>query len=69
MQTHSSFLAWSISMDRGAWWAIAHGVAKNQTRLSYYAQQSTDPLLSTFPVLMKCESARLHNAYVLRWHS
>jgi len=34
METHSSFLAWSISMDRGAWWATAHGVSKNQTRLS-----------------------------------
>ena len=56
-------------MDRGAWQSTVHGVAKNQTRLSYYAQHSTDPLLSTFPVLMKCESARLHNAYVLRWHS
>ena len=22
------------SMDRGAWWATAHGVAKNRTRLS-----------------------------------
>ena len=22
------------SMDRGAWWAVAHGVAKSQTRLS-----------------------------------
>ena len=22
------------SMDRGAWWAIVHGVAKSQTRLS-----------------------------------
>ena len=22
-------------MDRGAWWAAVHGVAKNQTRLSY----------------------------------
>ena len=22
------------SMDRGAWWATAHGVAKSQTRLS-----------------------------------
>ena len=22
------------SMDRGAWWATAHGVAKNQTQLS-----------------------------------
>ena len=23
-----------ISMDRGAWWAIIHGVAKSQTQLS-----------------------------------
>ena len=34
MATHSSVLAWRILMDRGAWWAAAHGVAKSQTRLS-----------------------------------
>ena len=28
------FLAWRIPMDRGAWQAIVHGIAKNQTRLS-----------------------------------
>ena len=33
MATHSSALAWRISMDRGAWWATVHGVAKNCTRL------------------------------------
>ena len=27
--THSSILAWRIPMDRGAWWAIVHGVAKS----------------------------------------
>ena len=27
--THSSILAWRISMDRGAWWATVHGVAKS----------------------------------------
>ena len=32
--THSSILAWRIPMDRGAWWATVHGVAKSQTRLS-----------------------------------
>ena len=32
--THSSILAWRIPMDRGAWRAIVHGVAKSQTRLS-----------------------------------
>ena len=26
--THSSILAWRIPMDRGAWWATVHGVAK-----------------------------------------
>ena len=31
---HSSILAWRIPMDRGAWQAIVHGVAKNQTWLS-----------------------------------
>ena len=30
MATHSTILAWEI-MDRGPWWAIVHGVAKNQT--------------------------------------
>ena len=28
MVTHSSILAWRIPMDRGAWWATIHGVAK-----------------------------------------
>ena len=31
MSTHSSILAWRIPMDRGAWWATVHGVAKSQT--------------------------------------
>ena len=31
MATHSSILAWRIPMDRGAWWATIHGVAKSQT--------------------------------------
>ena len=31
---HSSILSWEIPMDRGAWQATVHGVAKSQTRLS-----------------------------------
>ena len=31
MATHSSILAWRISMDRGAWWATIHEVAKSWT--------------------------------------
>ena len=34
MATHSSILVWRFPMDRGAWWATVHGVAKSQTRLS-----------------------------------
>ena len=34
MATHSSILAWRIPMDRGAWRATVHGVAKSQTQLS-----------------------------------
>ena len=31
MATHSSILAWRILMDRGAWRATVHGVAKSWT--------------------------------------
>ena len=31
MTTHSTILAWKNLMDRGAWWAVAHGVTKSQT--------------------------------------
>ena len=31
MAIHSSILAWRIPMDKGAWLARVHGVAKSQT--------------------------------------
>ena len=34
MVTHSSILAWRIPMDRGAWRATVHGVAKGWARLT-----------------------------------
>ena len=34
MAPHSSTLAWKNPMDRGAWWAAVHGVAKSRKRLS-----------------------------------
>ena len=34
MATHSSILVWRTPMDRGAWWATIHGVAKSWTWLS-----------------------------------
>ena len=33
MATHSSILAWRNPMDRGAWRATVHGVAKSRARL------------------------------------
>ena len=34
MATYSCILAWRIPMDRRAWWAPVHGIAKSWTRLS-----------------------------------
>ena len=34
MATHSSILARRIPMDKGAWQATVHGVAKSRTQLS-----------------------------------
>ena len=33
MTTYSRILAWRIPLDRGAWWAIGHRIAKSQARL------------------------------------
>ena len=34
MATHSSTLAWKNPMDRGAWYAEVHGVAKSRARVN-----------------------------------
>ena len=34
MATHSNILSWRMPMNRGAWQATVHGVAKNLTRYS-----------------------------------
>ena len=33
--THSSILAWKNSKDRGAWWAIVHGVTVKHDRVQH----------------------------------
>ena len=45
--THSSILAWRIPSDRGAWLAIAYGVAKSWTQLSdfYFSLLWIQPML------------------------
>ena len=44
MATNSSILAWRIPMDRGAWRAIVHGVAKSWTGLSDFCFHRPMPL-------------------------
>ena len=31
MATHPRILAWRTPMERGAWWATVHGLAKSDT--------------------------------------
>ena len=47
MDTHSSMLAWRIPMDRGAWRATVHGVAKSGTRLSDLAGTRAHGIVSS----------------------
>ena len=41
--THSSILVWKIPMDRGAWQAIVHSEAKNQTQLKWLSMHARHP--------------------------
>ena len=45
MAAHSSILALGNSMDRGAWWAIVHGVTKSRTWLSMHTHTHYSTLL------------------------
>ena len=47
MATHSGILAWETPVDRGAWKATVHRVAKSWTRLSDF----------TFFLLMICKKS------------
>ena len=48
--THSSILAWRISMDRGVWRVIVHRVAKSWARLNVCVHSGTGASLVTQPV-------------------
>ena len=60
MATHSSTLAWKNPMDRGAWWAIVHRVAKSRTWLD------TDQLVLT---VVKWVELLSWNFQLLKWAS
>ena len=50
--THSSILAWQIPIDRGAWWAKVHGVAKSQAWLNNW--HIIIPILNRRKMKSKC---------------
>ena len=44
MATHSSILAWRIPMDREAWWATVHRIAKSWALLKWLSMLTYHPL-------------------------
>ena len=44
MATHPSILAWRIPMDREAWWATVHRIAKRWTLLKWLSMLTHHPL-------------------------
>ena len=51
-------------MDRGAWWAKVHGVAKSQARLSTHARTQTN-IFKSFQISAKSKGASEENPPVL----
>ena len=49
MTTYSSITCLGNPMDRGAWWARVHGVAKSQTRLRDSTTTLSPPRSLSFP--------------------
>ena len=49
MATHTSILAWRVPLDRGAWRAAVHGVAKRWTQLSDWTELNWTDTGSSLP--------------------
>ena len=59
--SHSSILAWRIRMDRGAWWAIVHGVPKES--------DTPERLSNRYDVMCKwCHVGFVFLFLLLVWH-
>ena len=46
--SHPNILAWRIPMDRGAWQATVHGVAKSWTRLKWLITHACTGILNDY---------------------
>ena len=51
-------------MDRGAWWALVHGITKSQTRLS-----DSHSLTHCFPFIFQCRYGMAFLEVSLNWQS
>ena len=56
MATHSSILAWTISMGRGSWRATVHGVTKSRTQLKRLCSSSSSRVIQASLVAQKVKS-------------
>ena len=65
--THSSILAWRLPMDRGAWGATVHGVAKSQTGLSTHTHTEGLSFISVFFVILHKFSNLYLILYLYLW--
>ena len=58
------------SMDRGAWWAIAHGVTQSRTRLKQLSSSSSCSMGQTSFCLLATEHwAKKHNSSLSKQNS
>ena len=67
MATYSGILAWRIPMDRGAWWAIIHGVTQSDTieQLTLPFSLSSNPVAFNSGYTLETTWAFSNNAWSL----
>ena len=70
MATHSSIFNWRTPMDRGAWWATVHGVAKSWTSLPSSTAQHTHIWTCQVALVVKnlpTNAGDIETGYIPEW--
>ena len=62
MATHSNILAWRIPMDRGAWRATVHRVAKSRMRLKQLSTAMCIGEMFRFNQMVFCKCSTTNNS-------
>ena len=64
METHPSVLALENPMDRGAWWALVHGVVKSRTPLKRLSTALEDVRIwQMIPATDPCSMLQTRGSY------